>query len=933
MIPILYEKTETTFTSNGICRLADCISCIVHEERNGEYECEFEYPVTGAHFADIIEGRIIAVTHDETGDVQPFDIYRHEAPINGVVTFRAHHISYRQSGITVKPFTASSITQAIQGISTNSVNTNAFTYWTDKSTAGNYTVTEPRSARSLLCGEEGSLLDVYGTGEYEFDKFTVKLHAARGTASGVTIRYGKNLVDIEDELDYSNSYTGIVPYWIGDNNGTETMVNVTGWVVRSGETSYGTRDIIIPKDMSEKFETMPTAAQLQTAAETDLANGEYWLPNETIKVDFVQLWQTEEYKEFAPLQRVKLCDTVSVYYPALNITIPTVKVIETTYNVLLDRYDEMVLGDAQKTFAALISESVKVDTSGLATKADLAGIEAEIQAAVDNATELITGGLGGYVYIKPNANGKPEEILIMNTDNINTATKVWRWNVNGLGYSSTGYSGTYGTAITMDGQIVADFITTGTLNANLIRAGVITDTAGQNSWNLTSGAMTLHDATFYGNNDLVITKIGDTLYMRNEDTTQDIAFIHLRDSDIWNGSTVYKHARLYADKLTFTATDNTVATIQYVGAKTIRIDENLEVNGVLYGPTMGGLSSQYPSTLRYTTLDNTCNISALVDSAINSSSTNPVQNKAIHTALTSKADSSDIVAIQEDMQLMTTVIQQHGLAINQKAPLASPALTGTPTAPTASAGTNTTQIATTAFVTAAIAAIPGVDLSGYAKLANPAFTGIPTAPTAAAGTNTTQIATTAFVQTAMGGKAPTDHHSSTTTYGLGDASNYGHLKLLDGTGSTLGVNGGTAATPKAVADALTQAKSYTDQFRGGISGETGNVTLSSSTSYTTITDSITLTAGRYVLFGHVRFDAAAAASRRGCNIYDETAGSQLADSLVQINVTTNGGAIHLTTSTCLAFSSPHTFVVRAMQNSGSSVAVEAQFKAIKISDY
>lgn len=79
--------------------------------------------------------------------------------------------------------------------------------------------------------------------------------------------------------------------------------------------------------------------------------------------------------------------------------------------------------------------------------------------------------------------------------------------------------------------------------------------------------------------------------------------------------------------------------------------------------------------------------------------------------------------------------------LDAKAPLASPAMSGTPTAPTAAAGSNTTQIATTAFVTNAV--------SSKANTASPALTGTPLAPTAAAGTNTTQIATTAFVQTAL----------------------------------------------------------------------------------------------------------------------------------------------------------------------------------------
>ena len=95
-----------------------------------------------------------------------------------------------------------------------------------------------------------------------------------------------------------------------------------------------------------------------------------------------------------------------------------------------------------------------------------------MQSAIANSTALITGNKGGYVVLHDSdADGEPDEILIMDTPSIATAVKVWRWNKNGLGYSSTGYNGTFGTAITADGSIVADFITAGTLNGGIIRAG------------------------------------------------------------------------------------------------------------------------------------------------------------------------------------------------------------------------------------------------------------------------------------------------------------------------------------------------------------------------------------------------------------------------------------------------------------------------------
>ena len=365
MIPILYDKTETTFTSNGLGRLADCLRCIVTEERNGIYECEFDYPISGPKYDQIQEGQIIAVTHDDNGDIQPFDIYHRTAPLNGIVTFYAHHISYRQNGIVVKPFTASGVGNAITGLKTNSVGTNPFTYTTDKTTAGDYTVTKPSSLKALLGGAENSLLDVFGGGEYKFDKFTVSLLAARGTATNVEIRYGKNLSDISHDIDYIDAYNGIVPFWYGDDgNGTETLVTLSEWAIYSNGTPYDGRNTTYPLDLSDKFEAMPTENELRTMATSVLSSSDAYLAKENITVSFVQMWQTEEYKSIAPLQAVKLCDTVSVYYEELGVDI-TSKVIRTVYNTLLDRYDEIELGQALETYAAIINSATEAQMANL----------------------------------------------------------------------------------------------------------------------------------------------------------------------------------------------------------------------------------------------------------------------------------------------------------------------------------------------------------------------------------------------------------------------------------------------------------------------------------------------------------------------------------------------------------------------------------------
>lgn len=457
MTPILYESTETQFTSNGLGRLPDCVECKVTEERNGIYELEFTYPIDGEKYRELEEGRIIGVTHDETGDVQPFIMYKRTATMDGLVTFNAYHISYRLSNIIVMPFTASGMVEALADIVPNSANTNPFTFWTDKVVSSQFELKTPRSVRALLGGEEGSILDVFGKADFEWDKFTVKVYQNRGTDSGVTIRYGKNLADVTQDIDASGYYNAIVPYWKGE----ETVVTLPEYYVTNSEDDI----IAISLDLSDAFEEEPTVEELRAEAESRLGGGTN--VEENIKVDFVQLWQTEEYKDFAPLQRVNLCDTVSVFYEALGVKALKKKVIRTVWNVLLDRYDEIELGDAQTTLADIITEITSESLGDVPSTSMMAN-------AIANATNKITGNNGGYVVLHKNADGQPYELLVMDSPDINTAVNIWRWNLGGLGFSSTGYSGDFSAvALTMDGQINADLITVGTLSANRIKGGIL----------------------------------------------------------------------------------------------------------------------------------------------------------------------------------------------------------------------------------------------------------------------------------------------------------------------------------------------------------------------------------------------------------------------------------------------------------------------------
>lgn len=492
MIPILFNSNETAFTSNGLGRLAEAVRCEVTEERNGQFELELQYPVSGEHFDEMQPGCYILATHDNNGDPQAFQIYQIDEPLNGIATIHAWHISYLLNGIIVRPFTATSCAQAIASIPTQSINENAFSFWTDKSVSGAFSLAEPRNARSVLAGSEGSILDVYGKGEYEWDMFTVKLYLNRGADRGVQIRYGKNLASLDRQLDASGVYVSAVPYWT-DTDGNTVYYN--GIVTRTGSTPGRA----VPMDLSEDFEEQPTPAQLQARCQAKLDSSDAYEVKDNIKIDFVQLWQTEEYKDIASLERVFLCDTVHIIYKGITATAKCIKVV---YDTLLERYVSMELGSPKRTLSQEIQQSI-VDPA----VAQLPS-KSMMQTAIDKATELISGGFGGYIKFNYLSDGTPSEMLIMNAPTESAATNIIRLNQNGLGFSTDGGT-TYRNAWTIDGQLSADFITTGTLTANLIRAGILQDLQSKNYWNMQTGEFRLAATTAIGTSGATIADLAE----------------------------------------------------------------------------------------------------------------------------------------------------------------------------------------------------------------------------------------------------------------------------------------------------------------------------------------------------------------------------------------------------------------------------------------
>lgn len=351
--PVLFSAEEKSFPHNGLGTLYDCVSCEVTEERNGAFELVMQYPVWGIHFSEIHNRCQLRAKPNQKDAPQIFRIYSISKPMSGIVTISAAHISYDLSGIPCEPFSATKASDAMQKINEKSVIENPFTFSTDINKSGGFSNSVPNSAKACLGGSEESILGIYG-GELKFDNFNVTLYNERGKNRGVTIKYGKNLTDLKQEENFSNVYTGIYPYYVNPETGEVTdlesfalglkkVIRYSDFDVTDSQYKEFNFDRIKTVDLSDRFEEPPTAGRFMLVAQQYMKFNDLGTPDVSLNVSFVQLEQTEEYKDKAVLEEVLLCDTVTVEFPMLGVK-ATAKAIKVVFDVLLDRVKNIQLG-------------------------------------------------------------------------------------------------------------------------------------------------------------------------------------------------------------------------------------------------------------------------------------------------------------------------------------------------------------------------------------------------------------------------------------------------------------------------------------------------------------------------------------------------------------------------------------------------------------
>ena len=539
MKPILFDKSATAFNTNGLGTL-DAITCVVTEERNGTFELEMSIAETALHADQIEMTSIVLVKVPDKQNKQAFRVYKITKPINGIFKVFAQHISYQLSYIPTMPFTitasASACNQTLQALKTNAVESCPFTFATDVTTVASYKQEVPASIRSRLGGVSGSVLDQFG-GEYSWDNYSVSLLAHRGvTTPTVTLRYGKNIIDLNQEENIESTITGIVPYWLSSDG--KTSVTLPEKSIDSQYASSYPFKRTVPYDFSQDFEEEPTQAQLRAKAQAYMNAAGVGVPKVSIKLSFIDLANTEEYKAVAPMQQVKLCDFVGVYFEKLDIS-TTAEIVKVVYDVLTERYDSVEIGELRSS----LSSTINANSQGVLALANntrrmFSSYSTQVSELVDEATAWLTSG-DGYVVATKDANGNWKEILFMDTDDIDTATNVLRINQNGIGFSSTGVAGPYTQAWTLDGKMVIGGTNVPSLTVYDNNQNIIFQTSRSGTiWNSTNSSMTANgtlNATGATLNNAQITN-------RNSSTPFGISIDNDSIDFTYNGS---NQARIY----------------------------------------------------------------------------------------------------------------------------------------------------------------------------------------------------------------------------------------------------------------------------------------------------------------------------------------------------------------------------------------------------
>lgn len=403
MKPILYNANETAFETYGLGEI-DATVAQVTRERNGNYTLYIEYPASGP-LAKVFKNdmRIKSDAGLRTKN-QTFFISRIVKDSTGILKIYAKHISHLTETMAIRNNTVVSGTaqSALAIWASNTLGGIRFDTWSDidLTSKASWNIADFKTARDVLGGVSGSILDVWG-GEYEFDNTTIRLHKQLGRKTPTILEYGRNILRAEDDQDIESAYTSVYPYatytpetqGTGDSAGSTQQVTVElpeKYVDGPYMGLYNERRVLIV-DFSSNFKEkeVPTVDKLRKLAKDYVINNRLGLPKINTKIEYVDLSKTLDYQLTQILEEAELCDIVPIYYPEIGLTSEDAKLTTIAYNVLLNQNDSVSVGVVGDGFRSSMQ-------SGLAGKID--DIASNQQRLVNSLPDYLLNAQGNKVW-------------------------------------------------------------------------------------------------------------------------------------------------------------------------------------------------------------------------------------------------------------------------------------------------------------------------------------------------------------------------------------------------------------------------------------------------------------------------------------------------------------------------------------------------------
>lgn len=422
---------------------------------NDKFSFYGNYSLDGQN-ADLIKNGHFVKALTENGTWQYFEIFEPKKTIDSV-SFNGRFIgSMANRNFIDYSFTDNGNgSQIMANLHSSLAFRQKFRYLSDVPTTHQFTAKQVGPIDAIVGSNNGNqnLVGVTG-GEFDVDNYDIKLVKQIGADNGYRIDFGINLESIESEVSEQTVNSLFLVGGVPDNDYDEDkeplsykFLEIEG--VDDSNRRIGKRENSNCKTLEE------LKAWGQSLFDVDRIHE----PTATHKVNMVALEHTLEYQElYEQFAKLHFGDVAHVYVDKLKMDLRE-RMVEYVWFPTLGKYKSIVLGSNLSKYTS----KTKTETEKLAEKIN--NRTETLVTNIINATAWITGNSGGHVVFRPEKG--PSEILIMDTRDVASAKKVWRWNLNGLGYSSNGINGPYGLAMTSNGEIVADFIKVGTINAEV----------------------------------------------------------------------------------------------------------------------------------------------------------------------------------------------------------------------------------------------------------------------------------------------------------------------------------------------------------------------------------------------------------------------------------------------------------------------------------